>query len=315
MKLRVGVVLSMTALGLFGAAPAAEARIVTCGEVITEDTVVSNDLDCVTDDYALTIGADDVTLNLDGHTVTARPDLDIAEATGGLRSEQREGVVIRNGYVDALGGFGIGIFASGSRIRIANVSVTGYSALILRGPDNTLARSTVFGIGSVLVGDFLVVRDSDLLTEVAGSFVGGNRQRILRSTFDEVSFTGLNNVIRVNRIERATLDTVGTIFARNRLAGGVDVTGRENYVAYNRVTGGTGLRVLTGATGNYLRGNVATANEVGMTIQEAGNVLQSNVANDNVGLGIDAVPGTVDDGGNTATGNGDPRQCVGVACG
>ncbi len=39
-------------------------------------------------------------------------------------------------------------------------------------------------------------------------------------------------------------------------------------------------------------------------------MLQSNVANDNVGLGIDAVPGTVDDGGNTATGNGDPRQCV-----
>ncbi len=130
-----------------------------------------------------------------------------------------------------------------------------------------------------------------------------------------MSFTGLNNVIRANRIERATLDTAGSIFARNRLAGGVDVTGRENYVAYNRVTGGAGLRVLTGATGNYLRGNVATFNDVGITVQEPGNVLQSNVANDNVGLGIDAVPGVIDDGGNTAAGNGDPRQCVGVVCG
>ncbi len=156
MKLRVGVVLSIATLGLVGAAPAAEARVVTCGEVITEDTVVSNDLDCVTDDYALTIGADDVTLNLNGHTVTARPDLDITEGTGALRIEQYDRVVIRNGYIDATGGFGIGIFAIGSGIRIANVSVTGYLALSLRGPDNTLARSTVFGIGSVLVGDRLV---------------------------------------------------------------------------------------------------------------------------------------------------------------
>jgi large repetitive protein len=317
MKLRVGVVLSMTALGLFGAAPAAEARIVTCGEVITEDTVVSNDLDCVTAGSALVIGADDVTLNLNGHTVTAEPDYNVNDGTGGILSEGNDGVVIRNGSVDTLAGFGAAILVTGANNRIANVSTAGYAALILRGPDNVVARTTIAGFRAVLEGDRLVARDSQF---EASSYLAGSRQRVVRNTFVEVTFAGLNNVVRANTIRRATLDTTGSVFARNEVPDSADVTvvdvaGIENYVAYNTVTGGLGLRVLTGAAGNYLRGNVATANDVGITIQEPGNVLQSNVANDNVGLGIDAVPGVVDDGGNTATGNGDPRQCVGVACG
>jgi parallel beta-helix repeat protein len=306
--------LLIATLALVGTAPAAEARTVTCGEVITEDTVVSNDLDCVTSGAALVIGADDVTLNLNGHTITAEPDFSTGANTDGILSEQNDGVVIRNGYVEASTLYGTGILVTGGGNRIANVSVTGSAALTVSGPDNVVARTTAVGIRGELVGDRLVARDSQF---DFSAYLEGSRQRVVRNAFFEVTFVGLNNVIRANRIERATLDTVGSIFARNR-ALGVEVSGRENYVAYNRVTGGTGgtgLRVLTGATGNYLRGNVATGNYVGITIQEPTNVLQSNVANDNVGLGIDAVPGTVDDGGNTATGNGDPRQCVGVACG
>jgi hypothetical protein len=312
MKLRVGVVLSITTLGLVGAAPAAEARVVTCGEVITEDTVVSNDLDCETAGSALVIGADDVTLNLNGHTITANPDFEVSDGTSGIRSEGYDGVVVRNGDVDATGGFGTGVLVLGAGNRVANVSVTGDAALILRGPDNTVARTTAFGFGSVLEGDRLVARDSDFYGRIS---VTGERQRVLRNTFEvELILGGLNNVIRANTIDLASLETVGSIFLRNR-AETVDVAGRENYVAYNTVTGGLGLRVLAGAPGNYLRGNVATANEVGITVSEPTNVLQSNVANDNVGLGIDAVPGVIDDGGNTAAGNGDPRQCVGVVCG
>jgi parallel beta-helix repeat protein len=280
--------------------------------VITEDTVVSNDLDCVTAGSALVIGADDVTLNLNRHTVTAEPDFDVSDGTSGIRSEGYDGVVIRNGYVDAGGGFGTGILVLGAGNRVVNVAATGYAALIVRGPDNVVAGVDTFGFGAALEGDRLLVRDSRFYGRTS---VGGDRQRILRNRFEvEAIFAGLNNVIRANTIDWATLETVGSIFARNR-APRVDVTGRENYVAYNTVRNGAGLRVLAGSTGNYLRGNVATANDVGITIQEPTNVLQSNVANNNVGLGIDAVPGTVDDGGNTAAGNGDPRQCVGVVCG
>jgi hypothetical protein len=42
--------------------------------------------------------------------------------------------------------------------------------------------------------------------------------------------------------------------------------------------------------------------------------LESTTANDNGDLGIEAVAGVNDGGGNRASGNGNPAQCTGVAC-
>jgi len=42
--------------------------------------------------------------------------------------------------------------------------------------------------------------------------------------------------------------------------------------------------------------------------------LRGNAATDNGDLGIEAVPGTIDLGGNTASGNGNPLQCLNVVC-
>jgi hypothetical protein len=39
-----------------------------------------------------------------------------------------------------------------------------------------------------------------------------------------------------------------------------------------------------------------------------------NTANDNTDLGIEAVPGVIDGGGNKASGNGNPAQCLNVRC-
>jgi hypothetical protein len=40
-----------------------------------------------------------------------------------------------------------------------------------------------------------------------------------------------------------------------------------------------------------------------------------NIANQNQDLGIEAVPGVIDGGGNRAAGNGNPLQCTNVLCG
>jgi hypothetical protein len=45
-----------------------------------------------------------------------------------------------------------------------------------------------------------------------------------------------------------------------------------------------------------------------------GTVIRANIANGNADLGIEAVAGAIDGGGNRASGNGDPRQCVNVKC-
>jgi len=39
-----------------------------------------------------------------------------------------------------------------------------------------------------------------------------------------------------------------------------------------------------------------------------------NIANHNHDLGIEAVPGVIDGGGNHAAGNGNPAQCVNIDC-
>jgi parallel beta-helix repeat protein len=81
------------------------------------------------------------------------------------------------------------------------------------------------------------------------------------------------------------------------------------------VTDGIGFRVDAGATQTWLAGNVATQfSDDGFHISAPGTVLRRNTANINGDLGIEAVSGVIDLGGNRASGNGNPLQCVNVVC-
>lgn len=85
-------VLLMTTLG----ADSARAANVTCGEVITQDTRLENDLvDCP--EHGIVIGADDITVNLGGHTIDGEPE---GFFDNGIdNSAGYDGVTIRNGTV------------------------------------------------------------------------------------------------------------------------------------------------------------------------------------------------------------------------
>ena len=62
-----------------------------------------------------------------------------------------------------------------------------------------------------------------------------------------------------------------------------------------------------------MRWNVANGNcTEGIVIGQEGAALKKNTANNNVDVGIDAPPNTIDQGGNTATGNA--TDCLGVVC-
>ena len=94
--------------------------------------------------------------------------------------------------------------------------------------------------------------------------------------------------------------------------GGVDNIVRRNVV---KRSGGDGFLVNKKGT-SVLRRNVAIgANDDGFDIESRSTTLANNRATHNAALGIQAVRGVIDGGGNVARHNGDRRQCVHIACG
>src|SRR3954452_15236303 len=93
----IGVVVAVAALAGAGSASAAAAGAPACGTTLTRSTTLRADLrDCPGD--GLVIGADRVTLDLNGHTV----DGDAASSGGddvGVRIEGHQGVTVTDGTV------------------------------------------------------------------------------------------------------------------------------------------------------------------------------------------------------------------------
>jgi parallel beta-helix repeat protein len=96
---------------------------------------------------------------------------------------------------------------------------------------------------------------------------------------------------------------------------GNDVSGvpvdRKPYIPYVP----DGFAIAAGATGTVLRDNTVRGFDDGIDVDAPGTRLKGNTADDNGDLGIEAVPGIIDLGGNSASGNGNPLQCLNVACG
>ncbi len=92
-----------------------------------------------------------------------------------------------------------------------------------------------------------------------------------------------------------------------------------NIVSFNVASrnGAMGFYVADDAPeqGNLLHGNLAAGNgSDGITAAKGGHTLSNNVVFDNSGWGISGAPGIIDGGGNTASGNKEPAQCLGIVC-
>jgi large repetitive protein len=144
---------------------------------------------------------------------------------------------------------------------------------------------------------------------------------------------GDRNVIASNRVSRA-LDSIaiekgrGNLVARNLVVSahgdgirlGIrrpSIGGANNVVRRNRVRGSAddGFHVYAKDDHSLLRRNIATgARDDGFDVEGRRSKLTGNRALRNHDLGIEAVRGVIDGGGNIARHNGDPRQCTHIAC-
>ncbi len=105
LRIRQPFVFALVGALSFGA-QSARAAVVNCGDVLSEDTFLENDLNGCPGD-TLVIGADHITIDLNGHTLAGGGCVSGSEeGTVGIRLEGHHHVVIKNGRIL---GFGTGI--------------------------------------------------------------------------------------------------------------------------------------------------------------------------------------------------------------
>jgi parallel beta-helix repeat protein len=307
-RLAGAFIVAIALLGL--SAEAASGQAVRCGQVLTRDVRLQADLVCPVPGPGLVIGADRVTVDLDGHEIIG---LVLAGGGGGIGIDNTGGfdrVTVHDGTIR---GFGRGIVLTGAShnwLLDVNISGVGSDAVVIAGgQQNTIRNST-------LMGRFLGlgVSGSDRI-----SVVGNTANGFFAGAMSLTSNFGLIAHNRTGTTNTGSISVSGSSnrLAHNQIRGSLDLlVGTANVVVRNWIVAGVdGIFVSPSATGTTLRRNVAAGNaDDGIDVESASTVLVRNTANDNGDLGIEAVSG-VADFGNRAAGNGNPFQCLNVSCG
>ena len=354
-----------------GGGPASPASNVSCGDTITADTTLDSDLlNCPSN--GIVIGADDITLDLNGHTVTGDGDPvkrcrrdQICDV--GVANDGHDGVTVRDGSVH---GFASGVVIAQARHnRVLNVtsSRNQYFGFVIIESSRSVVRDSAGHDNPEPDGDGIGIFASRRLRIVGNSFrrnaLGMHvkdstdiliaRNRFSRNPQMGILMEANRNQVRGNRCSRNRECIIVAPGNRNIVAGnrsfrdngGIAIEkGRGNLVARNVVLQARwGIRLginepPIGGAANIARGNlvrggrdgflvarndrhsVLTRNTAigaaddGFDVESSSATLKANRAVGNADLGIEAVTGVLDSGGNTARDNGDPRQCTNIRC-
>jgi parallel beta-helix repeat protein len=234
---------------------------VHCGQIIRADTVVANDLHACPD-IGLAIGAPNITLDLNGHTIqgNGQPLTDCPEeepCNSGIANSEIDGlevvngpgfpgVTIRNGTVRGFAGVGLYEFGV-SNNQIAGVAVAGTDDGVI------LTRSSASRIDRVHVAGFQFVGfDVSHSHDVA----------VLNSSASDGP--GVYGFL--------LSDAHDTLVARDRSASVPDADG---------------IAVLNGSSDNTVRANKVTGDGGAISVDDsAGNLVTRNDVHDNLFIGI-----------------------------
>ena len=365
------VTFAATAAIAVGGGPASPASSIGCGDTITADTTLDSDLlNCPSN--GIVIGADDITLDLNGHTVAGDGDPvkrcrrdHICDV--GVANDGHDGVTVRDGSVH---GFASGVVIAQARHnRVLNVSSSRnqFFGFVIFKSARSVVRDSAGHDNPEPDGDGIGIFASRRLRIVGNSFrrnaLGMHvkdstgiliaRNRLSRNPQMGILMEANRNQVRGNRCSRNRECIIVAPGNRNVVAGnrsfrdngGIAIEkGRGNLVARNVVLHARwGIRLginepPIGGAANVARGNlvrggrdgflvarndrhsVLTRNTAigaaddGFDVESSSATLKSNRAVGNADLGIEAVTGVLDSGGNTARDNGDPRQCTNIRC-
>jgi hypothetical protein len=201
----------------------------------------------------------------------------IGQTVGGAISDSHLNTIVRTSFG---GEDGLNVYHSHfNRFVDSSASGASFNGALVTGSYNSFIRTNVSGAGS---GDGFTLR-----------------------------LDGSHNVV-----QDATLDGGGTSVPVLDLIGGSGNTIRRNQISADAspLTAVDGIFVPAGATDTLVVDNTADKmSDDGIDVESPSTTLRYNRADDNGDYGIEAVPG-VKGKGNTATGNGNPAQCLNIVC-
>jgi parallel beta-helix repeat protein len=294
-------------------ATAASGAVLGCGQTITVSTVLDNDLSGCTNN-GIVVGADNITLDLNGHTVAGTS---ASGDKGGVVLVGRTGVTVRNGTVRS---FDVGVVIEGGSANtvegvnaIDNIGYEG-GGTVNRGGDgiailssrnnrilrnNTVNNGPYSGIGiysNVDSGHPRATSGQSSGNVVDGNVVNHNIEGHSPNNVVNNDNIGIRlepgntgNLIVNNRVSDSGLDGI-TLFAGNTFT-----TVRSNVVTANgfyrqtaRRGNGIGLQI-GGANDNIVENNMVSRNaDNGISIRNGSlrNIVRNNTAVQNVLLPI-----------------------------
>jgi parallel beta-helix repeat protein len=324
----LGLLVILGPAGIVVGGESAFGRPLACGDTITADTTLDSDLiDCPNN--GIVIEADDITLDLNGHTIDGDgmlvdpcPEDEFCDV--GVLNDGHHGVRITGGTVQE---FAFGAFVFSARgnvlsnlttvehvfsgillVDVARTNVRGCTVSRNAGPDSGVGITLFESHNNRIVGN-ASFDNAELGIHLILSnhnYVGTNRVR--DNPEDGIILQGDANQIVGNRVVRNAITI--TLFTNDAHAVGNVV--RRNYVR-RAPRGGIAIDSAVERT-LVKRNHVFRAGGHGIVVGNPTTRVTRNEARYNDDLGISAVEGVIDGGGNRASGNGDPRQCVNVSC-
>jgi parallel beta-helix repeat protein len=219
---------------------------------------------------------------------------------------------------------GLGVFNS-DHVRVLHNSfrhnATDHAMVVFESPNNLIKGNRFSRNG----GEGLLIESSErnrisrnrLVRNGAGITLGPGSHNVIKrnhvfSGRDGIRIEkGHDNLVADNVVSHARRAGI-RLGIPHPFLGGAHNTVRGNLVKGSRVDG---FLVNKKDSHSLLKGNTARgAGDDGFDIQSRTTNLARNRARRNGDLGIAAVFGDIDGGGNQASGNGDPRQCINIAC-
>jgi len=317
---------------------------VACGDTITGNVALASDLDCT--ESGLIVGADKVTIDLNGFTLRGDGDLgDVGIDNGGGFDR----LTIQNGRVEEFGE-GISIGGDAQQASVRDLVVFGCASDGIDLNDSDLARITGtlvtanggaglqigenatgnrfeksaavgnVGPGVEIHGSGNSVLKSELTLNGDGALVLGDANTLsgnaaYRNEDDGLEVRGDDTEVRKNAVFGNLGEGIEVDDAANALLERIDGVSSGARLVRNTTHGNDfqGIQIDPEPTGSVLERNTSSGNLLaGLQVFAPGSLLKKNTATANGGRGI-AATSPLDGGGNRASFNPD-ADCEGVVC-